>query len=142
MKSIKLRLVLFFCLFSLSVFAREAHENTTEKQLVEIYVGLDELVFDSNGIYLIEGGELYPIKAVYSDAKGLYIKVHQAIIQQLPKKIKEEIRPKNKQEKSWPKSNECGNGHLVYHPKSQGGCGGCAHPLCIFRCPCHMPWNS
>jgi hypothetical protein len=75
---------------------------------------------------LIEDDDFTIIKALYSDDEGLYIKVSNKIVNRKEEKMNAQV---------------CVNGHPVYHHYYLGGCGGCAHPWCNFRCKCHMPWN-
>jgi hypothetical protein len=130
MNFFKTGFIIFFCLIAPRVFAfihtYEALENSYEYQSVKRYVGLEELVFYENRIYLIQENDFLPLKAVYSDVNGLYIK----ILNKVAKRKEEQVN-----------ALVCGNGHDIYHHFYLGGCGGCSHPWCNFRCKCHSPWT-
>lgn len=119
-------MLILFCLVTFRVFSNETSDSFCKKNNpVKIYVEIEELVFNAGEIYLIHDGDFEPLKAVYSDAHGLYVEVPNKIA-----KRREEFI-----------DNRCGNGHPEYHKRIDGGCGGCAQPWCNFRCKCHMPWN-
>lgn len=88
-----------------------SHDENYDEERLD--VTLNDLLFLEHGIYLINAEEFIPLKALYTDSKGLFVMIPR--------------------DKIW---NECNNGHRIYHQ----ACGGCANWWCAFRCKCYSPW--
>lgn len=101
------------------------------KKFCKVYIAEKDLLFHENQIHLNNDGELEILDAVYCDTDDLYIVVDKKSARtRLGESITETI------------DNTCPNGHLIYHHRYNGGCGGCASPWCNIRCKCHSRWNN
>lgn len=89
-------------------------------EIEHIHISRDDLILTDKGIYFIENGDLIEVSAIYSNAKGIT------------------IVPNRDQVLGF--QTHCGNNHPIYHHRHEGGCGGCANWICLFRCKCHSPW--
>jgi hypothetical protein len=125
MKNFKFAFALFFSLSSMNLFAHETPKDFHRDQISATYISYEDLLFENGRIFLICSDQVKEINAVFSDNHGLYI-------------IEFFYSKEAREDKIL---DFCSNGHPVYHQYYYGGCGGCAHPWCVFRCKCHMPWN-
>lgn len=140
MKNLKLVFTLLFCLFALNIFSCGNHaqfkqcnhkidfDQSDEIEFNKTYVELEEVIFESNNIFIIKNENIYSVKAIYTDPKGLYVKLYKTA---RPQARQDKIRPLDNVEQQ-KFSGTCWNKHPIYHKE----CGGCAMPLCVFRCKC------
>lgn len=120
--------LLTLCLSSLHLSACANFYESKNEKYSKIYVTEKDLLLHDNQIYLNDNGEFESLNAVYCDDDGLYIII--------------DTKTARNRGGEFIGENTCKNGHLVYHHRHNGGCGGCAHWMCSFRCKCYSPWNN
>ena len=108
------------CIFFMAAACHASDSQSEENELVKLYVSSENLLIDGNSLLLIDEDEVIQVKSIAVDNNGLYVIMARG----------DRIYHKTK----------CGNGHDIYHPKSQNGCDGCSNWWCVFRCKCCSPW--
>ncbi len=133
---------LIACLGLFSFNPIEGNEREEER----IYINLENLSFTPTAMFLLNGSDVLPVKTLYTDRRGFYIKFDHVVIDgfERPSPKKTDKNKKKDTEEHWDnrpthieekKSNTCVNGHEIYHE-----CGGCANWWCNSRCKCYSPW--
>ena len=118
--------IIFLCLSLFSTvccYAYCCEQGQHGNISTRMYVNIQEIVSNEEGLFLIDVDDLIPLKSIAIDDFGCFVETMFR---------GDKIRPQD--------NPTCMNGHPVYHLKRYGGCDGCAHPWCIFRCKCHSPW--
>jgi hypothetical protein len=102
----------FLQIFISSVYcqASVAVDKVNENFSAQTYVDVQDLVISDEGLFLIEGDEMVPLKSIEVDEMGFFVRKFFF--------------------------GKCWNGHPVVHPASQGGCNGCEVFNCPFACRC------
>ena len=108
--------ILSFCIIFFASFGHACDTVYDENEGMKYYVDSQNLLIEEGGLFLIEEGEVIPLKSIAVDHIGMYIIAKDKI-----------------------SAYTCPNGHSIYHPKPSG-CGGCSNWWCAFRCKCCSPW--
>lgn len=87
----------------------------------QVYVSPENVVITEEGIYLVNKGNIEPVRVLYRGEKGLC--------------ALRDIEAKTKDQQI---TNKCFRGHDIYH----WDCLGCANWYCPARCKCYSPWNQ
>ncbi len=86
---------------------------------LKIYISAQDVQVTDCGLFVHVDDEFFPVDGIYVDVLGLYINSIDA----------------NKNEEI---TDQCPNGHKIYHRECQG----CANWWCNFRCKCYSPWGK
>ena len=109
-------------MFIFRAFTCEAHQETYQNLYVKVYVDFNDLIFNSEGIFLIEDEDIRPLRSIYVDTGGFYL-TENRVEKKISTKSHEAKRGKSQI------TDECYNKHKIWC----WNCLGCAHPYCRFR---------